>query len=414
MTEVLSYRFPSVNPQTTGNNNQWSNSLPINGSVFRSDQNQSIIFNIASTSQFLRTVQSFVSGRITPYDATGAVVGSAAAPAAATAITGQGLSRAFSRLVIRFGSAIVEDITSYSDLLALAYSIETPGRKRLLTMVEGTSNPAFLQRGPTYFAHMLYSSLFVTDQALPLPFISQGGISIELFLAPASDIFLSTNVAFYTIDQMSFKWLAITPDPTWTIQMKAAIASGKSAYVPMQRVHVFPSQGSGANDQIINIPIGQVSSIAGIQTAFWDSTGYANSANDKSMRFTNANLQSWNVLVAGLQEPNQISFEYGGGNNPETLLTAIISQIGNVYQAGEQVDIPNNFDTNAFRIALNFQSENQYFGNGMSTIGAASPFIVLSTKHSAPVPTTTSIISFVTVDCLIEFRGSAITVTEVF
>ena len=123
MSEVISYKFPSISPQVSGNSEQWVQSLPINGSVFRSDQTSSIVFNIASTSQFMRTVKSFVTGKLVPKDVNNATI------PPATPSTAQGVSRAFSRVVIRMGGAIVEDIPNYNDLVSLYYATESLGMK---------------------------------------------------------------------------------------------------------------------------------------------------------------------------------------------------------------------------------------------------------------------------------------------
>lgn len=406
MSEVLSYKYPPINPAVSGNMEEWREQRPQNGSVFCSDQNQSIIINVASNSQFLKTVQSFLTGRLVPRGADGAQV------TTGTTNSRQGMSRAFSRLVVRFGSAIVEDVSNYSDALGLQYSTMSIGKKDLLERIEGYRDTAYFAGGGRRWAHMILSSLWVTDQALPLPFIAAGGISLEFYLAPANEVFTSANVNYYTLEDVSFKYQAITPDPAYTLSMRNAIAAGRSAYLAYQRLHTFPSNGNGANDQIINVPIGQVSSIVGVETVFWDSTGYA--AGDKYARFTNANLKSWSIEAAGVHNPNQIEFDYDNGGSPETTLMSIMSEAGNIYRVGTDMDLPANYDDENFRVGLNFQSSLEHFGSGLSTIGSASPFLTIRTKHTAPVPASMNILTFVTTDALVEFRGSGITVTEVF
>jgi hypothetical protein len=406
MSEVLSYRYPPINPASIGNQEQWWESKPTNGSVFRSDQNQSIIINMSSNSQYLKTVQSFLTGTLVARAANGAKVTDAS-----TRNTKQGISRAFSRLIVRFGGAIVEDIHNYSDALALTYALESVGRKKLLTKTEGyAKDDVFTTAGSFRWAHMLLSSLWVTDQLLPLPFITVGGISLEIFLAPANEVFTTPNVEYYTLENISFKWQAVTPDPNYTLQMRSAIAQGRSAYIAYQRLHSYPSNGNGANDNILNVPIGQVSSIVGIETVFWDSTTYA--ASDKYSRFKDAQLKSWSIEASGLKNPHQIDFQNEA--DPETALMAVMTQSGNIYRLGNDIDFPDNYMTENFRVAINYQSSNEYFGTGISTIGAASPFLTIRTKHNAPVQPTTNILTFVTTDALVEFRGTGITVTEVF
>ncbi|MCU1500634.1 MAG: hypothetical protein JWM47_4587 [Acidimicrobiales bacterium] len=408
MSEVLSYKYPPINPEVSANSERWTEVKPINGSVFRSDQNQSIILNLASASEFVKTVQSFLTATIVPRNAQGAVVSE-------SSISYQGVSRAFSRLQIRIGSAVVEDISQYSDILALYYSTASKNRKSILKRLEGYSNPDFLDGDSgRKFVHMLMSSLFCTPQALPLPFISAGGVSIELTLAPASELFTSNGVSYYTMENVSFKYLAVTPNPAYTMAMTAAVASGKSCFIPYQRIHIFPSAGNGANNQIIQVPIGMVSSIVSVDTTFHDTTAYANATNDKSLRFTSAGLTEWNLVGAGINNPSQISFGYSGGADPETVLMSLLSESGNGYRMGEELSLDDNYESKSFRLGLNFQSSQEYFGSGLSTVGSASPFLTINTKHSQPVPPTTQITTIVTTDALIQFQGSGITVTEIF
>lgn len=406
MSEVLSFKYPPINPAVTGNLEQWREARPINGSVFRSDQNQSIIINVASNSEYLKTVQSFLDGKLVPRAADGSEVSTG------TTNTKQGMSRAFSRLVIRIGGAICEDIHFYNDVLGLSYSTLSPGRKSLLKRLEGFGDTGWFGNGGRRFAHMIFSSLWVTNQSIPLPFVTASGVSLELYLAPANEIYTSANVVYYTIEDVSLKYQAITPDPAYTIQMRNAIASGRSAFIPYQRIHVFPSNGNGSNNQIINVAIGQVSSIVGIETVFYDSTTY--NTVDKYNRFVNANLVSWSVEGGGVHNPNQIEFKYDNGDSPETTLMSLMSEVGNIYNIGSEIDLPDTYDTEHFRIGLNFQSSLEHHGSGLSTIGAASPFLTIRTKHSAPVNSSVTILTFCTTDALLEFRGGVITPTEVF
>src|SRR5690242_3703749 len=132
MSEVLSYKYPPINPNVKGNSEQYISTRCQNGQVFRSDQQSSIIINLASNSQFLKTVQTFLTGRLVPRNSGGAEVISGT-----TTNTLQGFSRCFSRLVIRFGGSVIEDITNYHDLLALSYATESTGRKAILKRTEG-------------------------------------------------------------------------------------------------------------------------------------------------------------------------------------------------------------------------------------------------------------------------------------
>lgn len=406
MSAVLSYRYPPVNPAVSGNMEKWTQTMPQNGATFRSDQNQSIIFNIASNSEFLKTTQSFLSGTLVPRDAGGAEV------VTATTSSFQGVSRAFSRLVIRIGNAIVEDL-AYNDLLAMYYSTCPWGRKALLKRMEGFSKTDHFATGRKRFQHFIMSSLFVTDQCLPLP-LCVGGISIELFLAPASDVFTSANVSYYTVEQPAFKWLSITPDPAFTIGLRSSVASGRSAIIPYQRVHLFPSNGNGSKTQLINVPVGQVKSIASVECLFHSEIDYADRTKDKYGRFINADVIDFKIEGAGIQNPSQIAFGYAKGGDFEAVLMGILTSSGNAYSMHNDMTLEDDFETKSFRLAINYQSDMESFGSGLNTIGAASPFLTITSTHDSVVPATTRISTFVTTDALIEFRGSEIYVNEVF
>lgn len=413
MSEVLSYKYPPILPAGGGiraNNETWQQTLPLNGSIFRSDQSQSIIFNISSNSQFLRTTQSFLAGTICPKAADGSDVVNAG-----TTNSFQGVTRAFNRMVIRFGGVVVEDLQYYSDLLALYYSTLPTTRKSVLQRLEGFGKTDWFASGKKKFAHALMSSLWVTDQALPLPLIQSGGITVELFLAPASDLFTSSNVAYYEIQQPHFSYMGIVPDPSYTIALRSAVASGnKGAFIHYQRVHFYPSNGNGSMTQQIQVPIGQVSSIASVDTVFFDEATMADRTKDKYARFTNANLVDWRIENNGTSQPSQLTFKYEGGADPETVLLGLLSSAGNIYKMDQDMALESNYETNSFRIGMNFQSGNEFAGSGLSTVGAASPFLTITTTHSAVVPPTTRILTMATVDCVIEFRGMELSISEVF
>lgn len=409
-SEVLSYKFPKIDLTLPGNSQTWASYAPINGNggIYRSDQSTSIVFNIASNSQFLSTVKSLLSANIVPRDATGAVVTSAA-----TTITNQGVSRAFSRMQIRFGGAVVDTINFYNDILARVYSTETLGRKSMLTRLEGYQNPAFLQGGSTEFAHMLYSSLLITPQLLPLPILgsSGGGLSIELWLAPVNEVFTSTNVDHYTLENVKFWSCMVTPPASYTLGLIDSISKGSTATIAYQQIHTFPSNGNGSNTQIINVPIGAKSSIASVESVFWDQTAYA--ASDKYQRFNNFGLQSWNIVANNQPNPNQLTFNYSAGSSPQTMLINFLSQYGNIYDLGREISLPNNWDTQSFSVGLNYQAV-PGFGSGMSTVGSASPFIVVTTNHNQAVPTTVNILTTVVCDAVIVLSGAGVSVTEIF
>ena len=406
MSAVLSYRYPPVNPAVKANSELYNKSPSTNGVVFRSDMNQSVLINIASNTQFLKTVQSYLTGTVTPYDVDGNEV-----KGAAVKNSKQGVSRIFSRISIRFGGVEVESFSNYADLLAMYYNSVPQTKADMLKFTEGFSDDNWHKDGGRKFAHLLMSSLWVTDQALPLPLIQSGGITVELFLAPASDYFISDNVAYYELREPVLNWLGITPSPDYIIGLRQAVASGRSAYIAYQRVHAYPGVLNGSQTNQLILPIGQVSSIASIETVFFAESSLTTRSVDKYSKFTDAKLADMRIEGSGINLPTNTTFKFNGGKDPELALLALISSSGNAYT----MDRLTNFSPNAaFKIGLNFESDSEVFGSGLSTIGSASPFVTITTTHTEAQPSTVRWIAFVTTDALIEFRGADIALSEIF
>ncbi|KAJ3024990.1 hypothetical protein HDV00_000486 [Rhizophlyctis rosea] len=281
--------------------------------------------------------------------------------------------------------------------------------------MEGFGNTDYFDAGKKKWAHLIMSSLWVTDQALPVPLcLSGAGVQLELFFAPASELFTSANVSNYTIEQPSFKWKGITPDPSYTISLRSAVAGVRSAYILYQRVHAFPSNGNGSKTQLINVGVGQVSSMASVETLFYSEVDDADRTKDKYSRFTNAGIVEWKIEGLGLSNPSQLTFNYQGGTDPETVLLGIGSSAGNLYRMHEETTLENNLESASIRLGINYKSSNEFAGTGLSTIGASSPFLTITTTHADVVPPTTCITTFVTSDALIECRGTEIAISEVF
>ena len=210
--------------------------------------------------------------------------------------------------------------------------------------------------------------------------------------------------------------MGITAGPSYTIALRSAVAGGRSAYIHFQKFHFYPSNGNGSQTQQIQAPIGQVSSIASVETVFWNEASYVDPTQDKYSRFTIANLVNFKIEKngTGSAQPNQLTLKYEGGTDPEVVLLGLRSSSGNIYTMDRDVSLDTNFETNSFRIGMTFQSSNEYTGTGLSTLGTSSPFLTITATHSAVVPPTTRILTVATVDALIEFRASEIAISEIF
>ena len=171
---------------------------------------------------------------------------------------------------MRFGGVAVESLTHYADLVVMYYSSVPQTKAVLLKFTEGFGDDNWFVEGGRKCAHMLMGSCFVTDQALPLPLIHLGGISCEFWINWASEIFVSDNVAYYESKTQCLKWLlGVIADPTFTIGLRSAVAQERSAYIPYPRVHAYPGALNGSQMNQLVIPIGQVSSIASIETIIY-------------------------------------------------------------------------------------------------------------------------------------------------
>ncbi|KAJ3030335.1 hypothetical protein HDV00_008975 [Rhizophlyctis rosea] len=357
----------------------------------------------------MRTVQSFFTANLVPKAAEGSTVVDAG-----TRNSYQGVTRCISRLEIRFGSLTCEDNLYYHDTVALHYSQLPNTRKEILKKLEGFGNTSWFTGGGRKFAHPILSSLFVTDQALPLPLV-RNGIHMSLWLAPASELFTSENVAYYEIQQPKFNFLSLTPSPDYVIALRSAVAQGRSAYIHMQRLHFFPSAGNGSNTQLIQVGINNVSSVASIEMVMWSDADYADRSKDKYLRFKPFGLIDFKIENNGASQPSQLTFQYGGdGSNPEVPLLGLMSSSGNIYNLGNDISLEPDYEQKSFRFGMNFQSSTELAGTGYSTLGSSSPFMTITTTHNAPVPPTTRILTIAVTDQLIELRGSEVSVTEIF
>lgn len=403
-SEVLSYRFPPFNPFSTGSNESWQAATPSNGQTFRTDQGASIVIPIGSNSQFIRTNQSYLSFTVTPKDAGGNQVA-----AATTRNSKQGCSRLFNRVIVRLGSQIVEDI-SYDDMCALYYAMNTAGKKAVLTKTEGFTVDTLYTAGARQHVMVLITSLMVTPQAIPLPLLFQNaGFSLELFLAPMSNyLTVSTGVSYLELSNVAFKYQATTPDPAYTANLVSSVRSGRAAYIPLQVIKTFQSAGTGSTKLSLVCPVGGVSSVASIDTVFYDTTAYGTQLNDKYSRFTSANLTEFRIEGAGINLPSTLSFN-GAVSSPETLLLSLLSGGGSGYSVGDDYSIDEFYNTQSYRIHYSWSADSETFGSGLNMVGASSPNIIINTTHSQVVPTTTTCVTFVTIDALLIIEGSMVT-----
>lgn len=409
MSAVMSYKYPPLQSETPANFTQWTTATPVNGSVYRSDQNNSILINVASQSGFLSTVQSMLLGTITAYGADNNPITNAVNSSNSYG----GMSRVFSKMIIRANGVPIEEISNYNDLLSLYYSTCSASKKSLLKSCEGYSNTAmFGTVGRFNWAHLIVSSLFVTPQLLPLPLLEGGGgLQLEFILADKSSLFTTNAVAYYSLSDIRFQYLSVFPSPAYVVSLKAAVRSGRAAVIPFQKIHVFRSPGQGSNTLIANIALGQVTSLVDITSVFWSETTFADITQDKAKRFIDPGVLDWRITGADCNFPSQTAFR--SGTSPETVLMSLATQCGNVYDMHQGISLDADYATNSFRLSINFSSDGENWASGLNTLGGSSPFLTLTANCSSAVPNNCNMMTFATVDAILRFQGTEISVSEI-
>jgi hypothetical protein len=412
-SSVLNYRFPPVLPSSVNiraNSEQWQLGItPTNGVEFRSDQSSSIVFNVQNPNHFIRTVQSFFDGYVIPVDSSGNEVINPG-----TTSTYQGVSAFIARHEIRMSGQPIENNEFYDVGVNWLYSTMSPGKKKMLKKLEGYSDPNYFASGKKRFVHPLVSALHLTDQAIPLPILAQTGTgySIELWLKPADQVFTSANVAYYKIAPR-FNYLAIVPDVAYTAALINANLANKAIYMHFARPQWFQSNGNGSMQQNIVLGVGQVTSVLSWQMGFYNEADFADRSKDKSKRWHNAYISGYRMIHNGISNPNigNINFE-GGGKDLTLTLINLLSQNGNIYTMGDDLDLPDNYETENFTVGYSFVSQTETAGCGLSTV--ANPVLTIETKHSQVVPNNCRILTMVIKEAIVQLRGSQVGVAELF
>ena len=294
-SQLLSYKYPFINPSgITGNQEQWVQTTPSNASAntsFTSNGNSDLIFNFASNSQFLRCHQSFLVFNMTVRDAAGAPLTGAALTA--TRNSYQGCSAAFSRVTVRSGATVIESF-EYADQLGLYLSTIRPDKQRWLSLTESFGKTDAFAGGATRkFAMQIFTSLFTQTSALPLA-VLPGGLELVFTLNNSAACF-TTNVPQFTIENPYVRWLALLPDPSMTLAISGAVASGRSFFLPLSELRTYRTAGLNTNNLLINCPVGSYSSVDSVTTSFYDMNTYNNIANHKMLRWNDAGLRTWSI-----------------------------------------------------------------------------------------------------------------------
>lgn len=403
---IFSMEHPSYDEDLIANFEQL-NLTNSPGQVYRSDVPGRIPITVADVSKWMRTHLCFLEFYLVPIGADGAELKDATLTNSA-----QGASRAFRELNIYIGDGEVEKINPYDDLVAHELSNIPTQRSNILKVMEGYGDTKFFSQGGRKVIMPIWSSLFLRPQALALPLIQAGGLQCQFTLAPTDNLFTAGPINRFEIQRAALRWQSITPNPSKTISIKAATLSGRPAYLPTQRIHIFQSQGNGGFNQSIVCPIGPKQSIVSLDVYFYDEAQYADRTKDKFYRFTNAGLTAWRLESGtNIRVPDEGWITHGD-RDPTSLAIMLMSQSNNVNAMWNGVEFPAAWDQNQFRISYNFQAMTEKYATGLDTLGAANPYLTVYSQHGVAVPSTTRIVAVVVCDQMLTFVKGDVLISE--
>ncbi|KAJ3035070.1 hypothetical protein HK097_004298 [Rhizophlyctis rosea] len=403
---IYSYQYPPSNPVVTGNQETWTLIPAQNSSTvqkYTSLGNSDIVFTIADSARLIRTHQMYLDFTVVPRLGDGSV-----ATGAQAVSSEQGVSRCFNKITISTGSATWESF-DYDEVLAVHLGTGmTEGKRNWLKITEGFGDTSAFAGGARRFQMAIFSSVFTTPQALPIVAIA-GGIQLTLQLAPVENIFLNAAVTSFDIENPAIRACMITPDPSFVLALKAAIAANRSLWLATSEIRQFKTTGLNSNELQITCGLGSYSSVDSIITVMWDRPTYANRANDRFNRYSSSGLREWGIEINGMTQPQQRRFR-NAPNNFETTMVTFLSEAGSIWDIDQVVQMPSDYLANYyakhFRFGLCLQSLNEQHGSGASTVGAATPNVVLPVTFAAPVTSDLQIVTYITCSTWTEIKAN--------
>lgn len=405
----LSYKRPLTNISTNGNGEQIQFCSPNNGTTFPSDNNSILTFNLASSNQFWKTNSSFFSATIVARNAAGEIVVNAATTHSTI------LASVISRVRILVGAQEIESLNSYPALLSHFYSTAPLSKKAFLKMSEAYGETGSLQAtGGRRIHHAIASSFLYSEQSCPLPAIS-GGCTIELTVNDAKNVFTSANVAKFTLENPVFVYSTVQPSPQYTLKLLGALEQNRALSLPMVRTKSFLYYGNGGTENLLQVPLGNITSLQSIAVIFRRAADVSNVTLDKANIHINPGLVGVRMEIGGSSIPASRTIRYSDGSNgqhydPEMLVIGAMNAAGSVYDADQNISFdPAVRNASNFSFYYNFTSTMEYHGDGFSLEGAASQNLSLYLTTNAAIPVTTSIHVFAFVDEILEIKKDFIT-----
>lgn len=405
----FSYAFPDLNIVSSGAQEGWNTYTPSSGQVFRSDAASVININVADPGLFHRFRRGYLKGTIVAHAADGTVI---ADPS--TRLTSLGLASCIQRLVVQVGAQTAVNCDTYPNLLSLVYNNAPVTRKKILTYMEGYQTGGVLNSlpsGKATFCHALQGTLFSSGAEFPTPLV-QNGVTIQIYLAAANRVFTTPNVAYYTLENVSYNCQTVRPNPDVLLRLMSALDRGVSLYIPMVEIESFMNYGSGGTQQQFNLAVGSKKSIQSFAMMFRKESDLADPTKDKNAISSSMGLTDYTIQVAGTVTPMIRAWSYnpsGANFDPEVMAVALASA-DTMYTADQSIDFDlANFDSKFFSLRYNWKSSDETFGDGISTeVGSGT--LTITTNHNAPVGSDVRVSTFVFVDCVLEIRKDIIRV----
>ncbi|RYZ65909.1 MAG: hypothetical protein EOP09_13520 [Proteobacteria bacterium] len=305
--------------------------------------------------------------------------GNVLATGAAATMSEQGVSRMFSSIRVSMGSTLLEEF-KLDEVSGQFYS--TIGRKagKFLTLLEGfAAEDCLAATGKGTFGLRLMTSLLYSMVALPLPILA--GFNIELVLADVSNTFLSNAATEVVIRNPYIRYLAISPDTSYTLALQKLIASGGSIFLPAIRHRTFLGNGLGSDIIDQTVSLGQYESIDSVSVTFWNAPAYRNRTNDKFSRYKYHGLKGWSITAADIVNPKERLFRCGPSDAClETLLVTLMSSAGSLNNIDDYAELRgetreeifDNYLNKFFKFGLNYTSANEAHGSGVDLTNAAT------------------------------------------
>ncbi|KAI9102753.1 hypothetical protein DFS34DRAFT_683714 [Phlyctochytrium arcticum] len=264
---------------------------------------------IDSPSSFLRPQRSYLSCRVTHYNADGTVN---------TGITSSdvGLMAHFKSVSLRVSGKIAEEYPDYPEHLSQQYTYESVARKKYLRQLEGTGDTDAIKNasGSAVVRHHLRFGLLnnVNGNPIPLCLLPNQAIDFTATLnSPQQAVTNAPNGGYFVVEDVRMVCQLVTPSGEFLSAAWDGIRKGR--YLELDYVQgvqtTNPCSGSSQNNFIL--PLSN-SRIVGVMHRFRDDAKYGTTTGDKSLIYDKAdksliydkaNLVSWRYQIGQYRLP---------------------------------------------------------------------------------------------------------------